>query len=76
MQTPHLAQPYTASEGPGDFGRHAGARNRDPLAGCDREGVRETAHHFRRAASRSGVASKQTALGTCSALRGICTGSS
>ena len=42
---------------------------RPGFRGCDREGARKNADHCG-AASRSGVASKHSTLGTCSALRG------
>ncbi len=50
------------------FPRHAGVQNRDPLAGYDRGGTHKNAP-IRHDASRSGVASKQMSLETCSAPR-------
>ena len=62
-------KPCQPTRGCGQNRRRAGTWSRDPLAGCDRAGACED-----RASgallSRSGVASKQKTLGTCSALRG------
>jgi len=62
-------KPRQPTRGCGQNRRRAGTWSRDPLAGCDRAGACED-----RASgallSRSGVASKHTTLGTCSALRG------
>src|SRR5882762_9967688 len=70
-QAPHLAQPNDISTLSRDRAIRAACRSAEqgPLRGCDRGGTHKHAH-IRHDASRSGVASKHTTLGTCSALSG------